>query len=146
MRVHPDPHVTAFLETLPCQDVGVASITAWEILNGIGQLRSGRRRTTLEFRFRSLLEDVFAGRVFAWTIEDALACARVMARKRRIGEPLDDHLPDAMIAGTAVRLGFVVVTRNETQFRNIGTHVMNPWSGALTIQQSPFDGQEEQSA
>ena len=143
MRVHPDPQVEAFLGTLQCQDVGVASITAWEIFNGIVQLSSGSRRTALEFRFRSLLEEALDGRVFDWTMEDAIACAQVMERKRRTGEPLDDHLPDAMIAGTAVRLGFAVVTRNVVHFRNTGIAVVNPWINALTIQQRPFDAPED---
>lgn len=146
MRVHPDPQVEEFLESLPREDVGIASITAWEIFNGIRQLPPGGRRKALEFRFRSLLEEVFDGRVFDWTVEDALACARVMERKRRIGESLDDHLPDAFIAGTAVHLGFAVVTRNVIQFRGVGIPVVNPWIEPLTIQQDPLELPEGRSA
>ncbi len=145
MRVHPDRHVEAFLESLPRQDVGIASMTAWEIFNGIRQLPPGGRRQALELRFRSLLEEVFDGRVFDWTMEDALACARVMDRNRRIGESLDDHLPDAMIAGTAVRLGFAVVTRNVIQFRSVGIPVVNPWIEPLTIQQDLLEVPEGRS-
>ena len=51
-----------------------------------------------------------------------------MEDKRRRGEPLDSHLPDAMIAGTAVRHGLGIVTRNESEFRHTGTEAVNPWA------------------
>ena len=146
MRQRPDPHIKAFLQALAWQDAYVSSITVWETLNGIGRLRPGRRRETLEFRFRSLIDDVFGGRAIEWTAEDAMACAKVMEHKRRIGEPLDDHMADAMIAGTALRRGLAVVTRNEAEFRNTGVHTVNPWIGTLAIQQRLFDGRMDPSA
>ena len=139
MRTHPNPRVIAFLGSISQQGVGLSSITAWEILTGIGRLAPGQRREGLSFRFRSMLDDVFEGRVFDWAIADARACAQVMERKRRLGEPLDDHIPDAMVAGTALRRGLAVVTRNETGFRNTGVDVVNPWRATSTIQQRPFE-------
>ena len=59
---------------------------------------------------------------------DAQACARIMELKRRRGEPLDSHLPDAMIAGTAVRHGLTIVTRNESEFLNTGARAVDPWT------------------
>ena len=43
-----------------------------------------------------------------------------MEEKRRLAPPLDDHLPDAMIAATAVSRRLTVLTRNESEYRNIG--------------------------
>ena len=37
-----------------------------------------------------------------------------MARQREMGESLDDHLPDAMIAGIAAQAGLTVATRNRS--------------------------------
>ena len=74
-----------------------------------------------------MLDDVFEDRVFGWTAADAQICAGIMETKRRKGEPLDSHLPDAMIAGTAVRHGLTIVTRNEQEFRNTGANAVNPW-------------------
>ena len=51
----------------------------------------------------------------------------LMETKRRRGEPLDSHLPDAMIAGTAVCHGLTIVTRNEREFLNTGAKAVNPW-------------------
>ena len=51
-----------------------------------------------------------------------------MEEKRRLGAPLDDHLPDAMIAATAVSRRLTVLTRNESEYRNIGATWVNPWT------------------
>ena len=61
----------------------------------------------------SWLEDLTEGRVFDWTLEGAQACARIMETKRHRGEPLDGHLPDAMIAAAALNRRLTVMTRNE---------------------------------
>ena len=77
---------------------------------------------------RGCWDDVFEERVFDWTAADAQACAHIMEIKRRRGEPLDRHLPDAMIAGTAVCHDLTIVTRNEREFRNTGAKAVNPWT------------------
>lgn len=129
MRPAPASQVAAFLDSIAPEGIGLSSVTVWEILNGIGRLDHGRRRLEIAERFQGLLDDIFEGRVFDWTAADAQACARIMETKRRRGEPLDGHLPDAMIAGTAVRHGLSIVTRNESEFLNTGARTVNPWSG-----------------
>lgn len=128
MRPVPDPRVAGFLDGIYPQGIGLASITVWEVLNGIGRMEAGRRREELTERFQGVLDGLFRGRVLDWSLADARVCARVMESKRRRGEPLDDHLPDAMLAGTALSRGLALVTRNEREFRNIGIEVMNPWN------------------
>ena len=128
MRASPEPRVAGFLDEIVAEGIGLASITAWEILNGISQLAPGQRREDLAERFQWLLEDLFEDRLFDWSVADARACALVMEEKRRRGEPLDRHLPDAMLAGTALHHGLAIVTRNEQEFRNTGVRVVNPWT------------------
>lgn len=129
MRPHPEPRVATFLDKIADQGIGLVSITVWEILNGIGLLDAGRRRDDLSKRFHDLLDDLFEERIFDWTLDDARACARIMEEKRRRGEALDDHLPDAFLAATATRLGLTIVTRNTSEFRNTGVEVVDPWAG-----------------
>lgn len=128
MRPAPEPRVAGFLDGIWPQGVAVASVTVWEILNGIRRMDAGRRREHLDERFRAVLDDLFSERILDWTLADAEACARVMESKRRRGEPLDDHLPDAMLAGTAVCRGLALVTRNERDFRGTGIEMVNPWA------------------
>lgn len=129
MRPKPDERVVDFLDQI-AEDgsIGLASITVWEILNGIGRLDPGRRRNELFDRLQDLLDDLFEKHVFDWTLADARSCAGIMEDKRRRGEPLDDHLADAFLAAIAVRLGSTVVTRNVSEFRNTGVGVVNPWA------------------
>ena len=120
MRPYPDPAVAEYLDRIAEEGMGLASVTVREILNGIGRLDPGRCRNDLADRFQDLLDDLFEEQVIDWTLDDARACVQIMERKRRRGESLDDHLPDAFLAGMAVRLGSTVVTRNVGEFRDTG--------------------------
>ena len=128
MRPAPEPRVARFLDGIAAEGIGLSAVTVWEVLNGLGRLEPGRRREDLTERFRGILDDLFQERVFDWTAADARACAVIMEEKRRRGEPLDDHLPDAMLAGTAVRRRLGIVTRNERDFRHTGAAAVNPWT------------------
>ena len=130
MRPVPEPRVAALLDDIAGDGIGLASITMWEILNGIGRLDPGRRRDGLANRFQNILDELFENRVVDWTAADARVCARIMEMKRRRGEPLDDHLTDAFVAAVAACRGLAVVTRNVSEFRNTGVEIVDPWSGA----------------
>ena len=133
MRPDPDHRVASAVELAALEGIGIASVTVWEVLNGIGGLDPGSRRNDLRARFQRVLDEAFDGRVLDWTLADAQACADIMEAKRRLGEPLDDHLPDAMIAATAMTRGLTVLTRNEQEFRNTGAKRMNPWTGLAEL-------------
>ena len=99
------------------------------MLDGIGRLASGQRRRGLADRFHDLLDELFENRIVAWTLDGARMCARIMEDKRRRGEALDDHVPDAFLAAAATR-GLAVVTRNTVEFRNTGVETVNLWTVA----------------
>ncbi len=128
MRPRPEPKVAAFLDSIEGEGIGLASVTVWELLDGIGRLAPGRRRDGLSVRFHDLLDELFEDRIVDWTLADARACARLMKEKRRCGEPLDDHVPDAFLAAAAATRGLAVVTRNTGEFRNTGVRTVDPWS------------------
>lgn len=127
MRPRPEPRVARFLDRIANQGLHVSAVTVWEIHNGIGRLDDQARREDLAKRFEDLLNGFFDDRVLDWTARDALECARIMEMKRRRGEPLDSHLPDAMLAGSAAIRGLAIVTRNTRDFRNTGVRVVNAW-------------------
>lgn len=130
MRPRPEPRVAAFLDRIAGEGIGLSSVTAWEIFNGIGSLDPGRRRDDLAERFQRLLDELFEDCLLDWTLADARVCADLMEAKRRRGESLDDHLPDAFLAAAAARRRLSVATRNAREFRNIGVETANPWTAA----------------
>ena len=127
MRPLPEPRVAAFLDSIAGEGLGLASITVWEILDGIGRLAPGRRRDSLADSFHDLLDELFEDRIVDWSLADAQACARIMEAKCRRGESLDDHVPDAFLAAAASRR-LAVVTRNTGEFRNTGVETVDPWT------------------
>ncbi len=128
MRQRPEPGVGAFLDSIADEGLGLASITVWEVLDGIGRLDPGRRRRDLADRFQDLVDELFEDRIVEWSLADAQACARIMEEKRRRGEALDDHVPDAFLAAAAATRGLAVVTRNAGEFRNTGVKTVDPWT------------------
>ena len=140
MRREPDWRVSSAIQLAALDGIGIATVTVWEILNGIGRLDQGRKRRDLRARFQSVLDEAFDGRVLDWTLTDAQACAALMEAKRRLGEPLDDHLPDAMIAAAAVTRGLTVLTRNEQEYRNTGAASVNPWTGLTGLVRQALRG------
>lgn len=133
MRPQPEPRVSAFLDSIAPEGMGLSPITVWEILDGIGRLDSGRRRENLADRFQNVLDECFEQRILSWTADDAKSCARIMEEKRRRGEPLDDHVPDAFLVAAAATRGLTVVTRNTREFRNTGVAVVDPWSEPVPL-------------
>ena len=131
VRPRPDPHVASFLDSVANEGLGLASITVWEVLDGISRLAPGRSRNSLATRFHDNLDELFEDRIVDWSLDDAQACARIMEEKRRRGEPLDDHVPDAFLAAAEASRGLAVVTRNTTEFRNTGVKTVNPWTAGL---------------
>ena len=128
MRPRPEPRVAAFLDSVAHEGLGLATVTVWEVLDGIGRLPVGRRRNTLADRFHDLLDEFFEDRIVDWSLTDARTCARIMEEKRRRGEPLDDHLPDAFLVAAAASRGLAVLTRNIGEFRNTGIDAVDPWT------------------
>ena len=128
MRPRPEPQVATFLDSIADEGIGLASTTVWEVLDGIGRLDPGRRRRDLADRFHDLLDELFEDRIVEWSMADARACAAIMEEKRRRGEALDDHVPDAFLAAAAATRGLAVVTRNVGEFRNTGVETVDPWA------------------
>ena len=120
--------MTALLSSIAEEEIGLASITVWEILNGIGRRAPGRRRNDLAEWFRDLLDELFQDRIVDWTLADTQVCARIMKAKRRRREPLDYHLPDTILAVTAACHGVTVVTQNASEFRDTGVEFVDPWA------------------
>lgn len=125
MQPSPEPRIAAYLDSIADEGVGLAAVTMWEILDGFGRPNPDRHRDDLIEQFQDLLDELFEDRIVDWTVADALACARIMEDKHRQGEPLDDHLPDAILASTAACPGLTIDTWNT------GVEFVDPWIGGV---------------
>ena len=131
MRPRPEPRVAACLDSIADDDLGLSSITAREVLDGIGHLAPGKRRRCLTDRLHDLLDALSEDHIVERTLADARAGVRIMEDKRRRGETLDDHVPDAFLAATAATTrGLAVVMRNTGELRNPGVEGVDPWTAA----------------
>ncbi len=101
-----EPRGAAYLASVADEGLGMASVTVWKILDGIGRRALGQRRVDLARRFRNLLDDLFEDRVVDWSLADAHVCARIIEAKRWRGERLDDHVPDAFSLGRRLAGGW----------------------------------------
>ena len=117
-----DPAVKAWLRRQAPQDLAISVITVLEIDIGIHRLR--RRDPAASASIEQWLDDRvltgFRGRILSIDI----ACAR-RAAPMHVPDPVPDR--DALIAGTALVHGLVVVTRNAKDFGRTGVAVLNPW-------------------
>jgi predicted nucleic acid-binding protein len=95
-------------------EVGIAAITASELLHGVHRLAGAVRRA----RGQAFVEQVLAGApVVAFDLDVARVHAMLSAELRAKGSVIGAH--DLMIAATAVHLGAAVATRDLRSFPKI---------------------------
>lgn len=128
MRPKPNHAVLGWIDAVGIAGLALSAVSRWEIRYGLALLAEGRRRDELTGRFDALVAELFGAGVYHLTSDAAEQCAVIMARKRALGESLDHHLPDAMIAGIAADAGLTLATRNRAEFRNCGLVLVDPWS------------------
>ncbi|MGF1633339.1 MAG: type II toxin-antitoxin system VapC family toxin [Phycisphaerae bacterium] len=123
---HPrgNPAVRARLAALPEQDLYLSVLTVGELRKGIAKLAAGRRRRELEVWLDSILEDN-AGRILPVDLAVAEQWGRLTIAAEARGRPLPAI--DGLIAATALRHGFAVMTRNTSDFQATGVELINPW-------------------
>jgi len=118
-----DALVKAWLRRHVPEDLAISVITVLEIDVGIQRVRR-RDPVTAEVLQNWLDKRVltaFNGRILPLD----LSCVHQIA-SLHVPDPVPDH--DAIIAGTALAHGLIVVTRNTKDFARTGVTVINPWS------------------
>ena len=114
------PAVLTRLKATNKDDAAICTVTAMEIEYGL--MLNPARAHKIEPVIRSLLQDLH---VFSYEREDATATAAVRAALAKRGTPIGPY--DAMIAGTALRRGLVMVTSNGGEFARIDGLILEDW-------------------
>lgn len=115
--------LVAWLRHVPEFELYLPVIVLGEIQQGIVALPHGQRRRELQGWFEADLIARFAGRILDVDLRTALAWGRL--RGEVTGGPAP--VVDALIAATAIRHDFSLVTRNERDFGRFPVRVVNPW-------------------
>ena len=117
-----NPAVKAWLTRQTPEDLAISVITVLEIDVGIRRVQ--RRDPSSAEVLRTWLDErvltLFAGRVLPLDV----SCVPQIA-PLHVPDPMPEH--DAIIAGTALTHGLVVVTRNTRDFARANVELLNPW-------------------
>ena len=103
----------------------ISTITIAEISYGLRVLPHGKRRSTLESRFKNFITKGFEQRILNFDQSAAHQYAQVMGYRKEIGRPLG--ILDGQIAAIAKVNNHAVATRNVCDFEDCGIEVINPF-------------------
>jgi predicted nucleic acid-binding protein len=127
-KPRPDAAVLQFLHEADEDRLFVSAVTLAEIHRGIALMPEGGRRRTLEAWVAGDFSARFRGRILPVDGSVAEAWGRIMGDTRRRGFAM--HVMDGFIAATAKSHGLTIVTRNISDFADLGLTLFNPWSDA----------------
>jgi predicted nucleic acid-binding protein len=119
MRSQPHAEVVAWTAAQPRAALFTTSFCKAEIFYGIAALPDGRRRQALARTAEAIFAVDFAGRVLGFNENAASFYAEIIAKRRRIGRPIETF--DALIAATALAAGASVATRDIGGFTGVAS-------------------------
>ncbi len=125
MKSEPAPQVHAWLDAQAADTLYLSSVTAAELMFGVGALPAGRRKDLLAAQVDVVLE-LFAGRILPFDVGAAGHYADLAVRARAAGKSFPR--PDGYIAAIAASHGFAVASRDVGPFAAAGLEVINPWA------------------
>jgi len=125
VRLQPEPRVLEWLEAADESLLYLSVLTLGEVRKGLAALPPGRRRTRLEAWLQVELRTRFSGRILAIDAAVADRWGWLTAQAKRQGTPL--AVIDGLLAATALHYNLTVVSRNVSDFTNVGVPILNPW-------------------
>jgi predicted nucleic acid-binding protein len=122
VKPKPSRRVSEWFDAAPPEALFVSVLTLGEIRKGIENLGGGGRRAKIAVWLEAELPAWFEDRILPVDIGVADEWGRLMAR-------LKTPVPaiDGLIAATALRHRFAIVTRNQSDFAATGVKLLNPW-------------------
>jgi predicted nucleic acid-binding protein len=125
MKPEPDPAVRRWLNDQAAETLFLSSVTAAELMFGVGALPAGRRKDGFTAVLDGVL-DLFAERILPFDTAAARHYADLAVRARAAGKGFPT--PDGYIAAVAAAHDFAVASRDVSPFMAVGLAVIDPWS------------------
>jgi predicted nucleic acid-binding protein len=125
MKAAPSVFVLDWLDAQEPSTLYLTTITLAEIGYGIEILPDGKRKDTLRERFDVYVSKGFEKRILVFHERAAHIYGQIMALRKRGGRPLSAF--DGQIAAIALANGFVVATRNVSDFEGVDITIINPF-------------------
>ena len=125
VKKSPDPRVVDFLEKLDDEELFLSVVTIGEIKFGIEKVTSTTKKEELKlWLYNGLLEE-FSDRIVNIDAEIMIKWGTVSYMLQSSGTPMP--IMDSLIAATCLTKNFVLITRNEKDFKNLDVEIINPF-------------------
>jgi predicted nucleic acid-binding protein len=125
MRAEPATAVVEWVDRLSTDEVWLTAVTLGELLDGIGRLPDGRRKSTLAAQLEAMVAEDLDHRIAAFDETAAAHYADIVVVRERVGRPIS--AADAQIAAICRSHDALLATRNLDDFAETGTAIANPW-------------------
>ena len=124
VKARPNPKVRAWIDAADQASLWISAITIAELRVGIELMDDGRKKSELRLAIDRAIH-LFGRQCASFDALAASEFARIVARRKRIGRPIDAL--DAQIAAIANTTGFTLATLNTKDFEGIdGLKVIDP--------------------
>ena len=125
-KKHPVQSVLEWVANSAESDLYLSVLTIGEIKRGIERLSDSARKTALQSWLNDDLQARFGQRLVDIDVDVMLTWGALMVQVEKMGRILP--FADSLIAATALRHNFILVTRNVSDFEGAGAQVINPWN------------------
>lgn len=121
----PDAGVCAWFEACDDAMLYLCTVTLGELRYGIDLLPDGRQKTALRTWYEKICLS-YVGHIIDVTLPAFERWGSLRAAQQRVGSSLP--IVDGLIAATATVNSMILVTRNTSDFEDLGVDLLNPWS------------------
>ena len=126
LKPMPSPVVLNWLDQQDPQTLFLTTISLAELLAGVEILPAGRRKDALANALSTQVVTLFDGRILPLDARAAECFAKARASAQSQGNTIG--FADCAIAAIATAHGFLIATRNTSDFMGCGVDLIDPWT------------------